>query len=55
MTIAENLKNYIDAIEDEINRNNFCTLIFKIKDGQVIRMEKELSINLDEIKIGITK
>jgi len=54
-TIAEKLIEYIKAIKKDINRDKFCTLIFKIKNGEVIRYEKTHSINLNEIKIEITK
>ena len=53
--ISEQLKKFIDTIKDDINKNKFCTLIFKIQDGEVIRYEKTHSINLDELKIEITK
>ncbi len=54
-TISEKLIEYIKAIKEDINRDKFCTLIFKIKNGEVIRYEKTHSINLNEIKIEITK
>lgn len=50
-TISEKLIEYIKAIKEDINRDKYCTLIFKIQDGEVIRYEKTHSINLDEIKI----
>lgn len=54
-SISEKLIEYIKAIKEDIDRDQFCTLIFKIKNGEVIRYEKTHSINLDEIKIEITK
>ena len=54
-TISEKLIEYIKAIKDDIDRDKFCTLIFKIKNGEVVRYEKTHSINLNEIKIEITK
>ena len=53
-TITEQLYDYIEAIEEDINKDKFCTLVFKVKDGKVIRFEKIYSVNLDEIKIEIT-
>ncbi|MBA7595539.1 hypothetical protein ES703_02503 [subsurface metagenome] len=54
-TISEKLIEYIKAIKEDIDRDKFCTLIFKIKNGEVVRYEKTHSINLNEIKIEITK
>jgi len=54
-TISEKLIEYIKAIKEDIDRDKFCTLIFKIKNGEVIRYEKTHSINLNEIKIEVTK
>jgi hypothetical protein len=56
MTIAENLIKFIEneKIEKKINRDNFATLIFKIQDGKVMRMEGEYAINAEDIKIGGT-
>lgn len=54
-TISEKLIKYINAIKDDIDRDQFCTLIFKIKNGEVVRYEKTHSINLNEIKVEITK
>ena len=54
MTIAENLKKYIDMMQDEINRNDYCSLTFKIQDGKFVRLEKNLAINVEDIKIEIT-
>lgn len=54
-TIAEKLIKYIKAIKDDINKDKYCVITFKIKNGEVIRYEKTHSINLNEIKIKITK
>ena len=54
-TISEKLIEYIKAIREDIDKNKFCTIIFKIKNGEVIRYEKTHSINLDELKIEITE
>ena len=54
MTIAENLKKYIDMMQDEINRNDYCSFTFKIQDGKFVRLEKNLAINVEDIKIEIT-
>jgi len=54
-TISEKLIEYIKAIKVDIDSDKFCILTFKIKDGKVIRYEKTHSINLNEIKIEITK
>lgn len=54
-TISEKLIEYIKAIKEDINRDKFCIIIFKIKNGEVVRYEKTHSINLNEIKIEITK
>jgi len=54
-TISEKLIEYIKAIKEDIDRDKFCTLIFKIKNGEVVRYEKTHSINLNEIKVEITK
>jgi len=54
MTIAENLKYYIDQMEDEINRNDYCSLTFKIQNGKFVRLEKNLAINIEDLKIEIT-
>lgn len=50
-SISEKLIEYIKAIKEDIDRDKFCTLIFKIKNGEAVRYEKTHSINLDEIKI----
>ena len=50
MTIAENLKKYIDIMQDEINRNDYCSLTFKIQDGKFVRLEKNLAINVEDIE-----
>lgn len=49
--ISEKLIEYINAIKNDVNKDKFCILTFKIKNGEVIRYEKTHSINLDEIKI----
>jgi hypothetical protein len=49
-TITEQLHKIIDKLEDEINEHRFCTLIFKIKEGEFVRFEKEFSVNRDEMK-----
>ena len=54
-TISEKLIEYIKAIREDIDKNKFCTITFKIQDGKVIRYEKTHSINLNEIKTEITK
>lgn len=48
--IVQNLIKFIKAIEEDINRDKFCTIIFKIQDGKVLRYEKTYSINLSEIR-----
>ena len=35
-TIVEDLKDYIDEIEDEINRGGYTTLTFEIQDNRGI-------------------
>ena len=52
--ISEQLYDYIEAIKGDVNKDKFCSLIFKVKDGKVIRFEKIYSVNLDELKIEIT-
>lgn len=54
-TISEKLIKYIKAIKEDIDKNKFCTIIFKIKNGEVLRYEKTHSINLDELKMEITE
>ena len=54
MTIAENLKKFIEneKIENKINRDNYVTIIFKIQDGKVVRMEGQWAINAEDVKVG---
>jgi len=54
MTIAENLIKFIEneKIERRINRDNFTTLIFKVQDGKIVRLEGDWAINAEDVKIG---
>ena len=49
-SIADQLHDYIEAVKEDITRDSYATLIFKVKDGKVLRYEKIHSVNLDEIK-----
>ena len=53
-SIADQLHEYIEAVKEDINRDGFATLIFKVKDGKVLRYEKIHSVNLDEIESSIS-
>jgi len=37
-------------VSNDIDRDDFCTLIFKIKDEKVVRFEKTYSVNADELR-----
>lgn len=54
MSIADNLKEFIEIkkIESKINDDNYCTLIFKVQDGKIMRFEKQFAINAEDVKIG---
>lgn len=47
--------DYVRMVSDDIDKDSFCTLIFKIKDGKVVRFEKTHSVNLDELKAKATE
>ena len=49
-SIADQLHDYIEAVREDINRDGYATLIFKVKDGKVLRYEKNHSVNLDELE-----
>jgi len=51
MTITEQLSKVIKALEEEINEHAFATLIFKIKEGEFVRFEKQFSVNRDEMNL----
>lgn len=57
MTIAENLKEFIEIekVKRKINRDNFATLIFKIKDGKVVRVDGDWGLNAEDVKVGGTE
>lgn len=57
MSIAENLIEFIkkEKIENRINRDNHATLVFKIQDGKVVRMEGQWGINAEDVKKGGSK
>ncbi|MDD5013808.1 MAG: hypothetical protein PHW73_01735 [Atribacterota bacterium] len=51
-TVTDNLVKFIEAITEDINRDRFATLIFKVRDGKILRFEKTYSINSDELEVG---
>lgn len=53
-TISEQLHEIIEKLKDEINKDKFCTLVFRIKNGKFDKFEKNISIKNNEIKIEIT-
>jgi len=57
MTITEQLSKVIKALERElndINRDNYTTLIFRFKDGKFKKFEKNYSKEANELGINIT-
>lgn len=50
VTIVQDLKNFIDEQEDEINRHGFCDLIFKIQDFKAIFFDKKIKIKREKKK-----
>jgi len=53
-SITEQLHEVIDRLEEDINRDRFATLIFRIKDWKFKKYEKSYSKDNDEIGIEIT-
>jgi len=54
MTITEQLHKVINELEEEINKDKFATLIFRIKNGEIDKFEKNYSIKIKEVGIEIT-
>jgi hypothetical protein len=52
-TITQQLKQVIDRLEEEINKDKFCTLVFRIKDGKFDSFEKNFTIRLGDLGIEI--
>jgi hypothetical protein len=56
MTITEQLREVIDSLEerlDDINRDDFTTLIFRFKNGRFKKFEKNYSKEADDLGINI--
>jgi hypothetical protein len=56
MTITEQLREVIDSLEerlDDINRDDFTTLIFRFQNGKFKKFEKNYSKEVDDLGIKI--
>lgn len=53
-TISEQLYEIIEKLKDEINKNKYCILIFRFRDGKFYKFEKSYSKKDKEIGVEIT-
>jgi len=53
-TITEQLHKIIDEFEEDINRDRFATIVFRIKDWKVDEYEKNHKNKIKEININTT-
>ena len=57
MTITEQMRKVIDKVEDtlnDINRDDYTTLIFRFQNGKFKKFEKNYSKEADDLGINIT-
>ena len=57
MTITEQMRKVIDKIEgtlNDINRDDYTTLIFRFQNGKFKKFEKNYSKEADDLGIDIT-
>jgi len=53
-TITEQLHEKINLIERKLNEDDYAVFEFIIQDKRVIRFNKKMSINFDDVKPEIT-
>lgn len=51
--ISEQLHEIIEKLKDEINKNKYCILIFRFRDGKFYKFEKSYSKKDKEIGIKL--
>lgn len=51
--ISEQLHEIIEKLKDEINKNKYCILVFRIRNGKFYKFEKSYSKKDKEIGIEI--
>lgn len=54
-SISEQLHKVIDEFEEDINRDRFATIVFRIRDWKLEDYEKNYKKKIKEIDIKITE